>query len=92
MNTVAITTNNLSNGTPKTVNFYEGSYLFDSTTTGLNIMPDYVQYVLAKQYEYRPTKEDLWATIVQDGKELVRYSFDYNEGLTEIVFDRSPKQ
>lgn len=57
--------------------FYEGSTQFKAVETPLNITADYVQMQLAKQYEYRPTDESLWADIVVDGIKS-RYQLDYN--------------
>jgi hypothetical protein len=66
-----------------TVNFYEGSYQFQSDKTRLNISTDYIQMILAKQYEHRPTSESLWAEVENFGIKQ-RFSFDYNIGLTLI--------
>jgi len=65
------------------VNFYEGSYNFKTDETDLNISEDYVLMQLAKQYEYRLTKEDLWAEVYCNG-EFKRYIFDNVKGLSEI--------
>jgi hypothetical protein len=73
----------MKNSTQNTVNFYEGSYQFQSDKTHLNISTDYIQMILAKQYEYRPTSENLWAEIENFGIKQ-RFSFDYNIGLTLI--------
>jgi hypothetical protein len=70
-----------------TINFYEGSYQFNSITTELNVHTDFIEMKLAKQYEYRPTLENLWATVCQDSKEIARYQFTYNIGLNEIKFN-----
>jgi hypothetical protein len=66
-----------------TVNFYEGFYQFQSDKTRLNISTDYIQMILAKQYEHRPTSESLWAEVENFGIKQ-RFSFDYNIGLTLI--------
>lgn len=68
------------------INFYEGSYCFNSISTNLNVSPDFIEMQLAKQYEYRPTSERLWATINQDSKEVSRFEFKYGIGLNKIVF------
>lgn len=69
-----------------TVNFYEGSYQFDSVTTELKVQEDFIEMQLAKQYEYRPTAKTLWATITQEGKEIARYRFTYGViGLENIT-------
>lgn len=68
-----------------TINFYEGSYQFDSITTELNVSPDFIEMKLAKQHEYRPTTESLWATISEQGKEVSRFKLEYGNGLSEII-------
>ncbi len=73
----------MENLSQNTVNFYEGSYQFQSDKTNLNITEDYVQMILAKQYEYRPTTETLWADVKISGI-TQRFTFDYNIGLTLI--------
>jgi hypothetical protein len=70
--------------TQNTVNFYEGSSQFSSDKTHLNISADYIQMQLARQYEYRPTTETLWAEVENFGIKQ-RFSFDYNIGLTLIA-------
>ena len=70
-----------------TINFYEGSYQFNSISTDLNVNPDFIEMKLAKQYEYRATKQNLWATIIQDSKEVARYQLTYGIGLNEIKFN-----
>jgi hypothetical protein len=79
----------MTTATKKTnqVRFYEGSYQFKVQTTELNIDTDYIQMQLAKQYEYRPTKETLWAELLIAGEKERRFKFDYNTGLTEIKFN-----
>ena len=57
--------------------FYEGGYLFYSVETELNIAEDFVLMKLSEQYEYRPTKETLWAEVVIDDA-ITRYSLDYS--------------
>lgn len=69
--------------TTNQVSFYEGSYQFKVDNTDLNISEDYIQMQLAKQYEYRPTKETLWAETLIAGKKE-RFTFDYQKGLTKI--------
>jgi len=71
----------MENLAQNTVYFYEGSYQFQSDKTHLNISEDYVQMILAKQYEYRPTSECLWAELENFGIKK-RFTFDYNKGLT----------
>lgn len=71
----------MENLTQNVVNFYEGSYQFQSDKTHLNITEDYVQMILAKQYEYRPTSETLWADVKISGI-TKRFTFDYEKGLT----------
>jgi hypothetical protein len=66
------------------VRFYEGSNQFKVNKTDKNISEEFIQMVLAKQYEYRPTTENLWAVVLYSNIEIARYSFDYNTGLTQI--------
>jgi hypothetical protein len=65
------------------VRFYEGSYQFKVNKTDLNITEDFIQMILAKQYEHRPTQDILWAVVLEEGKEVARYSFDYTLGLAK---------
>jgi hypothetical protein len=65
------------------VRFYEGSYQFKVNKTDLNITEDFIQMILAKQYEYRPTEDSLWAVVLEEGKEIARYSFNYTLGLAK---------
>ena len=67
-----------------TINFYEGSYLFDSVTTELNVSLDFIEMKLAKQYEYRPTNESLWCTVNLSSTEVYRCELEYGVGLKEI--------
>lgn len=76
--------NNTMENNNTTINFYEGCYLFNSIETKLRVQPDFIEYTLAKQYEYRPTTESLWATISQNGKEISRYELKFGEGLNKI--------
>lgn len=71
-----------------TINFYEGSYCYNSITTDLNVTTDFIEMKLAKQYEYRVTKESLWATVNQNSKEISRFKFNYGIGLNEIKFKK----
>jgi hypothetical protein len=68
------------------VSFYEGSYQFDQIKTELNVSPDFIEMKLAKQYEYRPTKEDLWGEI-KTGEKIQRFVLIYGQGLREINFN-----
>lgn len=70
----------MENLTQNSVYFYEGSNQFKSEKTNLNISDDYVQMILAKQYEYRPTTETLWADVQISGI-TQRFTFDYKTGL-----------
>lgn len=71
----------MENLNQNTVNFYEGYCQFKSEKTHLNISTDYVQMILAKQYEYRPTNKTLWADVQISGI-TQRFTFDYKTGLT----------
>lgn len=55
---------------------YEGSYQFKRIETEFNITADFALAQLAKQYEYRQTKETLWADIKVSGI-TNRYVLDY---------------
>jgi hypothetical protein len=70
-----------------TINFFEGSYCFNSISTDLNVSPDFIEMKLAKQYEYRPTTETLWAIITQNSIEIGRFKLIYGVGLNEIKFN-----
>jgi hypothetical protein len=59
-----------------TLHLFEASYQFDTITTELNITPDFIQFKLAKQHEYRPSKESLWAELNKNGQ-IRRYKLDY---------------
>jgi len=58
------------------IRFYEGSSMYNLVETELNISEDFVLMKLAKQYEYRPTTETLWADVIIDN-EITRYLLDY---------------
>lgn len=58
------------------IRFYEGSSMYNLVETKLNISEDFVLMKLAKQYEYRPTTETLWADVIIDN-EITRYLLDY---------------
>ncbi len=74
----------MTNTTKNTARFYEGSYQFKVEKTNLNINEGFIQYVLAKQYEYRETTESLWADVEVDGIEY-RYVLDYpNKTLIQL--------
>lgn len=79
-----LTPTKMENSTQNTVNFYEGSAQFKSDKTNLNISADYIQMQLAKQFEYRPTTECLWAEVENFGIKQ-RFSFNYETGLTLIA-------
>lgn len=68
----------------KTINLFENSYCFSSIETTLNVSKSFIEYSLAKQYEYRPTTESLWASITENGKEIARYELIYGKGLFQI--------
>ena len=70
-----------------TINFYEGSYCFSTISTELNVSPNFIEMKLAKQYEYRPTEDSLWAIVLQDSKEIARYTLEYGVGFYEIKFN-----
>lgn len=74
--------NDMNTQNNNTAYFYEGSYQFKSVETPLNITADYVQMQLAKQYEYRPTTESLWAEILVGG---VKSRFELNYDAKVLV-------
>ena len=78
-----MTTTNTNIAT-KEVRLYEGSYLFDSIKTDLNITEDFIQMKLAKRYESGFGKDCLWADILENGILKNRYSFTYENGLNTI--------
>ena len=59
-----------------TLQLFEGAYQYDRIETELNIATDLIMYKLAKQYEYREIKKDLWAILTLGGVET-RYVLDY---------------
>ena len=59
-----------------TLQLFEGAYQYDRIETELNIATDLIMYKLAKQYEYRETKKDLWAILTLGGVQT-RYVLDY---------------
>jgi len=69
-----------------TINFYEGSYQFESVETDLNVKHNFIEMKLAKQYEYRPTQKTLWATIIQNKQEVTRFEFKYGVGIIQKTF------
>jgi hypothetical protein len=69
-----------------TINFYKGSTMFLNIATDKRVGTGFIEYKLAKQYEYRETTENLWATVSEEGKEVLRYELKYGDGLYEIVF------
>ena len=64
------------NNAINTLQLFEGQYQFDNIQTELNITADFIQYKLAKQYEYRETNEELWAELNLNGVKS-RYVLDY---------------
>ena len=67
------------------INFYEGSYLFDSIETEKNISSDFALMKLSMRYEYRATNKQLWAEITIAGIST-RYELDYkNKNLKQIL-------
>jgi hypothetical protein len=70
---------------PNSILFYEGSDLFRTDNTDKNITSDFIQYVLSKQYEYRPTTLTLWAIAKINGEEVERYEYCPKNGLKVII-------
>jgi len=67
------------------IRFYEGSSMYNLVETELNITEDFVLMKLAKQYEYRPTTETLWADVMIDSK-ITRYLLDYQNKSVITLF------
>jgi nuclear transport factor 2 (NTF2) superfamily protein len=67
-----------------TVQLFEGSYQYDVINTELKISEDYILMKLLNQYEYRNTKEILWADVIN--KVASRYVLDYeNKKLNKVL-------
>jgi len=71
------------NTTTNTFSIYEGSQLFYSVETDLNISEDFVEMQLAKSYEYRKS-DKYWAAVKQGGFET-RYKLEYGVGIKETL-------
>jgi hypothetical protein len=67
----------------KTILFYEGSYQYKTVSTSIPT-PELIENHFTNQYNYRPTKEGLWARVISNGEEIARYEFKPGIGLTEI--------
>jgi len=72
--------NQLEQMSKTVINFFEGSYCFNTIETTLNVSPDFIEMKLAKQYEYRETKSTLWAEMIK-GNEITRFQLEYGTGL-----------
>lgn len=68
-----------------TVRFYEGSYQFFSEDIYLAMEPSYIQAKLSELYNYRATKENLWATVIQNGQEVARYRLNVETNILETI-------
>lgn len=68
------------------VSFFEGSYMFKMDQTDLNITTGYIQYQLAKQYEYRPTTKTLWAELTDKLGNAQRFKLDYDNNKIELIY------
>jgi hypothetical protein len=54
----------------------EGSYQYAVIETDLNITEDFILMKLSKQFEYRPTNETLWASLITETERTI-YTLDY---------------
>ena len=66
------------------INFFEGFYCFKSESTKLSVGENYLQYQLAKQYEYRPTTEALWCS-VHNRDEVKYYFLNYENNAFNLI-------
>jgi hypothetical protein len=66
------------------VNFFEGSDCFRTERSELTISEGFVEMVLARQYEYRPTTQDLWAE-VRTPEATTRYQLIQGVGVIDIT-------
>ena len=64
-----------------TITFYEGSNLMETIKTTKNITESFVEFKLAKNYEYRKSNE-YWADVVQNGIGT-RYTLEYGVGINK---------
>lgn len=64
-----------------TISLFEGSYQFFREETELRVSEGYIQFKLAKQYEYRPTEKDLWAEVRYPDGSWIRYELNYHKNL-----------
>ncbi len=66
-----------------TITFYEGSNLMESIKTTKNITESFVEFKLAKIYEYRKSNK-YWADVIQNGIGT-RYTLEYGVGLIKGI-------
>ena len=66
-----------------TITFYEGSNLMESIKTTKNITESFVEFKLAKNYEYRKSNK-YWADVIQNGIGT-RYTLEYGVGLIKGI-------
>ena len=66
-----------------TITFYEGSNLIETIKTSKNITESFVEFKLAKNYEYRKSNE-YWADVIQNGVGT-RYTLKYGVALIKGI-------
>jgi len=66
-----------------TITFYEGANLIETIKTTKNITESFVEFKLAKNYEYRNSNE-YWADVIQNGIGT-RYTLKYGVGLIKGI-------
>ena len=66
-----------------TITFYEGANLIETIKTTKNITECFVEFKLAKNYEYRKSNE-YWADVIQNGIGI-RYTLKYGVGLIKGI-------
>jgi hypothetical protein len=75
------------------IRYYEGSCLFYSIKTSNNIkdINKHILNTLKHQFKYRPTNEDLWASVFQDNVEITRYVLQNKKGtpLLQVIFSKN---
>lgn len=66
-----------------TITFYEGANLIETIETDKNITESYIEFKLAKSYDYRKS-DNYWVDVVQNGIGT-RYTLNYGVGLVKGI-------
>jgi hypothetical protein len=66
-----------------TITFYEEANLMETIKTNKNITESFVEFKLAKNYEYRKSNK-YWADVIQNGIGT-RYTLEYGVGLIKGI-------